>query len=506
MRNTNGAVLEYLANTPLQDLDASFLAYLSGLSEIARTAPTVARFIVQELADQRSNLKLIASENYCSPATQLAMGNWLTDKYAEGYPGHRFYAGCDNVDAIEAYACEQACKLFGCRHAYVQPHSGADADLIAYWAILQTRVQMPELAALGIEDPSKVSRKDWNRIREKTGNQRLLGMDYYSGGHLTHGYRHNISSLMFDAYPYGVNRETGRLDYDELERMACDIRPLIFLAGYSAYPRAIDFRRLRAIADKVGAVLMVDMAHFAGLVAGGIFEGDYNPVVHAQVVTATTHKTLRGPRGGIVLCTDEFAESVNRGCPLVMGGPLPHMIAAKAVALTEAGTPEFRTYAQKVVANARILAEACLEEGLHVVTGGTDNHLLLIDVRSFGLTGRQAESAVRECGITVNRNSLPYDPNGPWYTSGLRIGSPAITTLGMGAAEMRETASILRLILANTVPAPIESGPNAGRPSKTKCVIAEAAKREARQRIRDLLVRFPVYPQLDLALLQKHFS
>ncbi|MBN2310480.1 MAG: serine hydroxymethyltransferase, partial [Candidatus Hydrogenedentes bacterium] len=338
------------------------------------------------------------------------------------------------------------------------------------------------------------------------GNQRLLGMDYYSGGHLTHGYRHNISSMMFDAYTYGVNRETGLLDYDELERMAAEIRPLIFLAGYSAYPRAIDFKRLRAIADKVGAVLMVDMAHFAGLVAGGVFEGDYNPVRHAHVVTTTTHKTLRGPRGGLVLCTEEFAESVNKGCPLVIGGPLPHIIAAKAITLTEANTPAFKTYARKIAENARALAQACVDEGLAVATGGTDNHLMLIDVTGFGITGRQAESAVRECGITLNRNSLPYDANGPWYTSGLRIGTPASTTLGMGPEEMKEIAAVLKLVLANTAPTTIESGANAGQQSKAKYTIEAAARDEARARIKALLDRFPVYPQLDLAFLQEHFG
>ncbi|MBI4556020.1 MAG: glycine hydroxymethyltransferase [Candidatus Hydrogenedentes bacterium] len=506
VRNINSPVEAYLARIEPDQIDPGFLGYLSNLTAVAQVAPTVAKAIVKELADQRSNLKLIASENYSSLATQLAMGNLLTDKYAEGFPGHRFYAGCDNVDTVEAYACEQACKLFGCEHAYVQPHSGADANLIAYWAILQARVGTPNLAELGITDPSKASREDWNKLRQAMGNQRLLGMDYYSGGHLTHGYRHNVSAQMFDVYSYGVNRETRLLDYDGLERMVQEIKPLILLAGYSAYPRAINFRLIREMADKVNAVFMVDMAHFAGLVAGGVFEGDFNPVRHAHVVTSTTHKTLRGPRGGIILCTSEFAEQVDKGCPLVIGGPLPHIIASKAVALTEANRPEFKTYARRIVENARALARACMDEGLDVVTGGTDNHLMLINVTGFGLTGRQAESALRECGITLNRNSLPYDPNGPWYTSGLRLGTPAVTTLGMGEPEMREIAVIIKMVLANTKPTIVDSGPNTGQPSKAKYAIDPPAHREARTRIKKLLDRFPVYPELDLAVLQEHFG
>ena len=506
MTQEKSALSTYLKQADLDALDPGFLGYLANLSEIAKTAPAVARAIVQELADQRANLKLIASENYCSLATQLSMGNLLTDKYAEGFPGHRFYAGCGNVDDIEAYACEQACALFGCDHAYVQPHSGADANLIAYWAILQTRVEAPGLASLEVKDPAKLSQEQWSELRAQLGNQRLLGMDYYSGGHLTHGYRHNISSMMFDSHNYGVNRETGLLDYDELERMALELKPLIFLAGYSAYPRAINFRRLREIADKAGSVFMVDMAHFAGLVAGGVFEGDFNPVPHAHIVTTTTHKTLRGPRGGLILCTDEFAESVNKGCPLVIGGPLPHVIAAKAVTLTEAATPAFKTYAKQVAENAKALAQACVDEGLDLATGGTDNHLMLINVTGFGITGRQAESAVRECGITLNRNSLPYDANGPWYTSGLRIGTPAVTTLGMGPGQMKEIAAIIKLVLAHTSADTIETGPNAGKQSKAKYTIEPGAHHEARDRVQGLLQAFPVYPSLDLPFLQQHFG
>jgi glycine hydroxymethyltransferase len=497
----NAALLNYLSATPPEKLDNATVAYLANLGETARVAPEIARAIVQELADQRASLKLIASENYCSLATQLTMGNLLTDKYAEGIVHSRFYAGCDNVDTIEALACEQARKLFGVEHAYVQPHSGADANLVAYWAILSARVTPPALAELGETNAAKLTIKDWNQVRAKVGNQRLLGLDYYSGGHLTHGYRHNLSAQMFEAHSYTVDRATGLLDYEAIERQALELRPLILLAGYSAYPRRVNFRRLREIADKAGAVLMVDMAHFAGLVAGGVFTGDESPVPFAQVITTTTHKTLRGPRGGAVFCTREFADFVDKGCPMVLGGPLPHVMAAKAVAFTEANQPEFRQYAARVAENAQALAAACVAEGMTVPTGGTDNHLLLIDVRSFGLSGRQAESAVRRCGITLNRNSLPFDPNGPWYTSGLRVGTPAVTTLGMGVEEMREIAAVLKLILSHTQP---ESGKD-GAPSKAKFTIDPAAEAEARQRVHALLSRFPVYPDLDLPALSKHF-
>ncbi|MBP9912510.1 MAG: glycine hydroxymethyltransferase [Opitutaceae bacterium] len=499
------ALLAYLDQTPRDKIDAGLIGYIASLSETARVEPALARSIVHELADQRSHLKLIASENYSSLATQLTMGNLLTDKYAEGISGARFYAGCDNVDAVENFAAAQACKLFGVEHAYVQPHSGADANLVAFWAILSARVLAPSLAQLGETNPSKLDAAAWEKIRQACGNQRLLGLDYYSGGHLTHGYRHNVSAQMFEAHSYQVDRASGLLDYDEIEQQALALRPLILLAGYSAYPRKIDFRRLRTIADKAGAVLMVDMAHFAGLVAGGVFQGGFNPIPHAQVVTTTTHKTLRGPRGGAVFCTKEFAEHVDKGCPLILGGPLPHVMAAKGVAFTEALRPEFKHYAQQVVRNAHALAEACKVEGMTVATGGTDNHLLLIDVRPFGLTGRQAEAALRACGITLNRNSLPYDPNGPWYTSGLRLGSPAVTTLGMGTEDMREIANVLALVLANTKAEEIKNGNRSGTLSRAKFVTDAKIKESATDRVRALLTRFPVYPQLDLAFLQRHF-
>jgi glycine hydroxymethyltransferase len=481
-------------------LSTSFVAYLFNLIEVSKVSKEVAKAIVMELEAQRNNLKLIASENYSSLSVQLAMGNLLTDKYAEGFPYHRFYAGCENVDEIENIAVKEAKKLFDAEHAYVQPHSGADANLVAYWAILSTRIEMPKLKELGETNLSKLSDKDWFELRNALNNQRLLGLDYYSGGHLTHGYRNNISARMFEAHTYSVNRETGLLDYDEIEKKAKEVKPLILLAGYSAYPRKINFKILKEIAERVGAVFMVDMAHFAGLVAGGVFEGEYNPVLYADVVTTTTHKTLRGPRGGLILCKKEFAEAVDKGCPLVLGGPLPHIMAAKAIALKEANTPEFKKYAKKIVENARAMAAECQNLGIKVTTGGTDNHLFLVDLRDSGLTGRQAESALRECGITLNRNSLPFDPNGPWYTSGLRIGTPAVTTLGMGKEEMKEIASIIKLVLDNTKPVVVN-----GEVSKAKYEIPEKIKIEARQRVKNLLSRFVLYPEIDLELLKKFF-
>lgn len=501
------ALSAYLQQTPAAQVDPGFAGYIAALDKVAQVAPEVAKAIVHELHDQRSYLKLIASENYCSLATQLAMGNLLTDKYAEGFPHQRFYEGCENVDTVEACACEQACKLFDAEHAYVQPHSGADANLIAYWAILTAKVEAPALSELGAKSAAKLSQEDWSTIRERLGHQRLLGMDYYSGGHLTHGYRFNLSAKMFDAYTYTVNRESGLLDYDAIAAQAAELKPLILLAGYSAYPREINFRRMREIADSVGAVFMVDMAHFAGLVAGGVFTGDANPVEHAHVVTSTTHKTLRGPRGGIILCKKEFAEYVDKGCPLVIGGPLPHMIASKAVAFTEANTPAYREYTAKIVENARALAAACIDEGLTIATGGTDNHLMLINAaESCGLTGRQAAGALYDCGITLNFNSLPFDPNGPLITSGLRLGTPAATTLGMGEVEMREIAAIIKLVLGGTQAALLSSGPNAGKPSKRQYELDEAVRDEARQRTHALLERFPVYPELDLAFLETQFG
>ena len=497
----------YLESVDDRSPDPAPTALYAMLDHVASVSPSVAAAIVHEFNDQRTNLKLIASENYCSLATQFAQGTLFTDKYAEGYPAHRFYAGCENVDDVESEAARLACEIFGAEHAYVQPHSGADANLLAYLAILTTRVEEKMLDQLGIEDPAKVSRTDWTRIREATHSQRLLGLDYYSGGHLTHGYRHNYSSQLFDAYTYTVDRSTMLLDLDEIRRQAREIKPLVLLAGYSAYSRKIDFAKLREIADEVGAVLMVDMAHFAGLVAGGVFDGDYDPVPFAHVVTTTTHKTLRGPRGGMILCTSEFAEAVDKGCPIVLGGPLPHVLAAKAVALREASHPSFRDYARRIVENSQALAEACLSEGMDVLTGGTDNHLLLLDVhRSFGLTGRQAESAIRECHMTLNRNALPFDGNGPWYTSGLRVGTPAATTLGMTPADMREIAAIFKVVLANTKPATVQKGPEAGQASRARFEVARGPATSARERVAALLDRYPVYPEIDLQLLRSAAS
>jgi glycine hydroxymethyltransferase len=497
------AVKDYLSSTPVDMINTAMLAYLCNLEETAKVTPEIASSIVKELENQRSRIKLIASENYCSMATQLAMGNLLTDKYAEGYPKHRFYAGNENVDAIEELAQKEACDLFGAEYANVQPHCGADANILAYWAILATRVEAVELAKIGETNLYKITDAQWKDIKVKLGSQKLLGLDYYSGGHLTHGYRYNMSARMFDVYGYSVRKDTGLLDYDDIEKQAIEIKPLILLAGYSAYPRAINFKRMKEIADKVGAVFMVDMAHFAGLVAGGVFTGDFSPFPHADVVTTTTHKTLRGPRSGMVLAKKEFQDALDKGCPLTMGGPLPHVIAAKAVAFREAANPAFKTYAKKVVDNSRALGEACVKEGLDVVTDGTDNHLILVNVRSIGLTGRQAESALHESGITLNRNSLPFDPNGPWYTSGLRVGTPAVTTLGMNTSEMKEIAAIMKLVLGNTKPLPDEKKPE--EMSKAKYAIEPKAKEEAKKRVASLLSRYPVYPELDLAFLKKHF-
>ncbi len=492
-------LLRYLEGHEKASINPGAAAFYAALDAVGAVAPEVSAAIVAELRDQRNTLKLIASENYASLATHLAMGNLFSDKYAEGYANHRFYAGCDNVDTIEAAGAALACELFGAEYAYLQPHSGADANLVAFSAILSARVQAPALAELGLEDPSKATREQWAKVREAYHNQRLLALDYYSGGHLTHGYRHNISSQLFDVYSYSVDKETKLLDLDQVRQTALEVRPLILLAGYSAYPRRINFKEMRQIADEIGAVFMVDMAHFAGLVAGKVFTGDFDPVAHAQVVSTTTHKTLRGPRGGMVLANEEFAPWVDKGCPAILGGPLAHVMAAKTVSFHEALRPEFRTYAAQIVENAQALAAGCIEEGLTVLTGGTDNHLLLIDVAAnFNLTGRQAESALRECGITLNRNSLPFDQNGPWYTSGLRVGTPALTTLGMGQAEMREVAAIIGKVLQNTTPTTTKSGEQ----SKARYKVTPGVADEAQSRINDLLQRHPLYPELDLDLSQ----
>jgi glycine hydroxymethyltransferase len=498
-----GSLQRYLNITPAGAIDPAAAAFYAGLDTIGAVSPEVAGSIVSELADQRSNVKLIASENYCSLAVQLAQGNLLTDKYAEGFPGHRFYAGCDNVDAIESEAAGLARTLFGADHAYAQPHSGADANLVAFLAILATTVESPALEKLGQTNPANVADAEWEELRQAFLGQRLLAMDYYSGGHLTHGYRHNFSSRLFEAHTYTVHPETNLLDFDAIARQAREVRPRIILAGYSAYSRKIDFAKFRELADEVGATFMVDMAHFAGLVAGKVFTGDYDPVPFAHVVTSTTHKTLRGPRGGLVLCTSEYAPAVDKGCPMVLGGPLPHGMAAKAVALREALEPSFTEYAHKIVDNARALATELQKRGAVVVTGGTDNHLLLLDVAaSYGLTGRQAESAVRSCGLTVNRNSLPFDPNGPWYTSGLRLGTAAVTTLGMGPGEMAEIADIIVGVLKEVTPVTITRADGTEAVSKAKFDLPERVAGAARSRAADLLGSYPLYPQIDLGLVR----
>jgi len=475
-------------------LSTETIAFAAALDCVARELPDVADAIVQELGDQRRTLKLIASENFASPAVLLAMGNWLSDKYAEGSPGHRFYAGCDNVDVIESRAAALARDLFGADHAYVQPHSGIDANLVAFWSVLTARVENPALERLAAKTVGDLSAEDWESLRRSLGDQKMMGMALDSGGHLTHGFRPNVSGKLFRYCSYGVDPETCLLDYDEVRRRARAERPLLIVAGYSSYPRRIDFRRFRAIADEVGAVLMVDMAHFAGLVAGRVFTGDEDPVAHAHVVTTTTHKTLRGPRGGLVLCQQALAETVDRGCPLVLGGPLPHVMAAKAVALHEAGKPAFRTYATRVVENARALAAALTERGARLVTGGTDNHLLLLDVRGYGLNGRQAEAALRAAHLTVNRNVIPYDPNGAWYTSGLRLGTPAKTTLGMGPDEMREIADVLHRVLAATRPGTKRDG----GPSLVAFDTDPTVTATAHARVADLVGRHPLYPEIAL--------
>jgi glycine hydroxymethyltransferase len=322
----------------------------------------------------------------------------------------------------------------------------------------------------------------------------MLGMSLDAGGHLTHGFRPNISGKMFDQRSYGTDPETGLLDYAEVRRLAEEFRPLVIVAGYSAYPRRVDFAAMRDIADSVGATLMVDMAHFAGLVAGKVMTGDEDPVPFAHITTTTTHKSLRGPRGGMVLCQPELAEFVDRGCPMVLGGPLPHVMAAKAVALAEAARPDFADYAERIVTNARALAEGLLRRGATLVTGGTDNHLVLLDVATaYGLTGRQAESALLDAGVVTNRNSIPRDPNGAWYTSGVRLGTPALTTLGMGPDELDEVADLIDTTLRATTRAAAKSGP-----SQARYAIADGVAAKTRDRAADLLSRFPLYPEIVL--------
>jgi glycine hydroxymethyltransferase len=470
-------------------------AYDAALEVIASVEPRIAEATRAELRDQRSSLKLIASENYASPAVLLTMGTWLSDKYAEGTVGHRFYAGCQNVDTVEALAAEHARELFGAPYAYVQPHSGIDANLVAFWSILAHRVESPALQRFGAKNVSELSEQDWESLRHELGNQRMLGMSLDAGGHLTHGFRPNISGKMFHQRSYGTDPETGLLDYDRVREAAREFKPLVLIAGYSAYPRRVNFAKMREIADEVGATLMVDMAHFAGLVAGKVFTGDEDPVPHAHVTTTTTHKSLRGPRGGMVLSTEEYASSVDRGCPMVLGGPLSHVMAAKAVALAEARQPAFASYAAKVADNAQSLAEGFLSRGARLVTGGTDNHIVLLDVTSFGLTGRQAESALLDAGVVTNRNSVPADPNGAWYTSGIRFGTPALTTRGFGAEEFDTVASLVVDVLSSTTP----SSTRAGAPSKATYTLGDGVAERTRAASAEMLDLHPLYPGLELS-------
>ena len=469
-------------------------AYTQALSIIEGVEPRISAAIKAELADQRGSLKLIASENYASLATLLTMGNWLSDKYAEGTVGHRFYAGCRNVDTVEAIAAEHARELFGAEYAYVQPHSGIDANLVAYWSILAHRVESPALERLGAKNVNDLSEDDWETLRKSFAEQRVMGMSLDVGGHLTHGFRPNISGKMFHQRSYGTDPETQLIDYDKLLADAREFKPLILVAGYSAYPRRVNFAKMREIADAVGATLFVDMAHFAGLVAGKVFTGEEDPVPYADVVASTTHKSLRGPRGGIVLAKAEYAPSVDRGCPMVLGGPLSHIMAAKAVALAEARTESFQQYAQKVADNAKALADGLLRRGVRLVTGGTDNHIVLLDVRDCGLTGRQAESALLDSGVVTNRNSVPNDPNGAWYTTGVRIGTPALTSRGLGAAEFDRVAELITDVLKATTPVTASNG----KPGKAKYEIAAGVAEATQKAADELLADFPLYPGLTV--------
>lgn len=372
--------------------------------------PEVGAACTRELSRQRRNIELIASENIVSEAVLLAAGGVLTNKYAEGYPGHRYYGGCAYVDEVEELARERACRLFGAEHANVQPHSGASANFAVFFALLEP-------------------------------GDTVLSMSLAAGGHLSHGMKLNVSGKYFNIVHYGVDPVTERIDYDEVRRLALECRPKMIIAGASAYPRVIDFAQFRRIADEVGAYLMVDMAHIAGLVSAGLHP---SPVPYADVVTTTTHKTLRGPRGGMILCREELAKSIDKAIfPGTQGGPLMHIIAAKAVALGEALTPEFTVYQNNIVKNARALADGLTARGIRLVSGGTDNHLMLLDLRGTPVTGKELETRLDEVCITANKNAVPNDPQKPMITSGLRVGTPAVTTRGFGIPEMEQIAGFI---------------------------------------------------------------
>ncbi|MFD2761014.1 serine hydroxymethyltransferase [Lentibacillus juripiscarius] len=396
--------------------------------------------IQAEKTRQHDKIELIASENFVSEAVMKAMGSVMTNKYAEGYPGKRYYGGCEHVDVAENLARDRAKELFGAEHANVQPHSGAQANMAVYFSFL---------------DPGDT----------------ILGMNLNHGGHLTHGSPVNFSGKLYNVVDYGVDKETEKLDYDVVLERAKEVQPKMIVAGASAYSREIDFAKFREIADSVGAYLMVDMAHIAGLVAAGLHA---NPVEHADIVTTTTHKTLRGPRGGMILCKEEYAKTIDKAVfPRMQGGPLMHVIASKAVSFKEALSADFKTYADQIIRNAQALSDALKEEGVRIVSGGTDNHLVLLDVTPLDLTGKTAEKALDDIGITANKNTIPFDQESPFVTSGVRMGTAAVTTRGFTETEMKETASIIASVLKNHED--------------------ENVLREAEQRVRSLTDKFPVY-------------
>ena len=418
--------------------------YAADWEALKATDPEVAAAVADELQRERTTLPLIASENYASPAVLAAVGSTLNNKYAEGYPGRRYYGGCEFVDVVEQLAIDRAKELFGAEHANVQPHAGATANMAVFGAFLTP----------------------------KDATEKVLGMVLSHGGHLTHGSPVNVSGMWFNFVGYEVDRETEQLDMDRIRDLAKEHRPRILLAGYTAYPRTIDFAAFRQIADEVGALLWVDASHFIGLVAGGAFP---SPVPYADVVTFTTHKALRGPRGAMILCTQEHAKAIDKAVfPMMQGGPIENNVAGKAVALKEAMAPAFRDYAERIVRDARALAAGLADEGLRVVSGGTDSHLVLADVRPLGVDGKTAEAVCDEVGVSLNKNQIPYDPNPPSAPSGIRVGTPGVSTLGMDEPEMREIASIMGDVLR----APEDAG----------------TKEKARSRVLDLMQRFPLYP------------
>lgn len=411
---------------------------------LQQSDPEIAKYVNGELNRQREKLELIASENIVSPAVLAAQGSVLTNKYAEGYPGKRYYGGCEFVDEVETLAIERAKKLFGAEYANVQPHSGAQANMAVFFALLSP-------------------------------GDTVMGMNLNDGGHLTHGSPVNMSGKYFKIVPYGVDKETETIDYDALEAQAKECKPKLIVAGASAYARTLDFPRLAEIAHGVGAYLMVDIAHIAGLVAAGEHP---SPIPYADVVTTTTHKTLRGPRGGMILCRDaEFGKQFNKAVfPGIQGGPLMHVIAAKAVALGEALKPEFKEYARQVVKNAAVLAKTLQEEGFRIVSGGTDNHLMLVDLTNKGITGKVAQTVLDEVNITANRNTIPFEPLSPFVTSGLRLGTPALTTRGFKEADLQEVGKIIALVLSD--------------------VDNEEKKNEARERVAALCRKYPLYAEM----------